>query len=83
MSQWDKLLWKMRRLSSDLRFEEGAKALERSVYVMEGKKTRGSQWTFRKEGKPSITIAQKDPIKKVYVKKVKEAVEWEMENERS
>lgn len=83
MSKWDKLLWKIFHLSNDLRFDEVKKVLEYFGFVMEGKKHGGSHRTFRKEGRGSITIPQKDPVNRCYVRYVKEAIQWEIENEKS
>ena len=77
MSQWDKLLDKVRRLSPDLRFEELKKILESYGYVMSAPKGGSSHYTFRKAGYPPITIPKHKPIKKVYIEKVREVVERE------
>ena len=77
MSQWDKLLDRVRRLSPDLRFEELKKILESYGYVMSAPKGGSSHYTFRKAGYPPITIPKHKPIKKVYIEKVREVVERE------
>lgn len=77
MSQWDKLLDRVRRLSPDLRFEEFKKILESYGYVMSAPKGGSSHFTFRKAGYPPITIPKHKPIKKVYIEKVREVVERE------
>lgn len=77
MSQWDKLLWRMLHLSNDLRFDEIRKALEHFGFAMEGKDHGGSHRTFRKKGRTPITIPQKSPVKKHYVREVKEVVDLE------
>ena len=77
MSQWDKLLDRVRRLSPDLRFEELKKILESYGYVMSDPKGGSSHYTFRKAGYPPITIPKHKPIKKVYIEKVREVVERE------
>lgn len=77
MSQWDKLLDRMRRLSPDLRFEELKKILESYGYVMSAPKGGSSHYTFRKAGYPPITIPKHKPIKKVYIEMVREVVERE------
>ena len=77
MSQWDKLLDRVRRLSPDLRFEELKKILESYGYVMSTPKGGSSHYTFRKAGYPPITIPKHKPIKKVYIEMVREVVERE------
>ena len=77
MSQWDKLLDRVRRLSPDLRFEELKKILESYGYVMSAPKGGSSHYTFRKAGYPPITIPRHKPIKKVYIEMVREVVERE------
>ncbi|MCQ2549982.1 MAG: type II toxin-antitoxin system HicA family toxin [Lachnospiraceae bacterium] len=77
MSQWDKLLDKVRRLSPDLRFEELQKILESYGYVMSTPKRGSSHYTFRKVGYPPITIPKHKPIKRVYIEMVREVVERE------
>ena len=77
MSQWDKLLDRVRRLSPDLRFEELKKILESYGYVMSAPKGGSSHYTFRKAGYPPITIPKHKPIKKVYIEMVREVVERE------
>lgn len=79
LSKWEKLLSKITELSKDVRFAELRKILE--GYGYEGKKPRSgsSHWTFRKQGKPPITIPENEPIKYVYIKLIKEVVESEEE----
>ena len=77
MSQWDKLLDRVRRLSPELRFEELKKILESYGYVMSDPKGGSSHYTFRKAGYPPITIPKHKPIKKVYIEMVREVVERE------
>ena len=77
MSQWDKLLDRVRRLSPDLRFEELKKILESYGYVMSDPKGGSSHYTFRKAGYPPSTIPKHKPIKKVYIEMVREVVERE------
>ena len=79
MSKWEKLLNKITELSKDVRFAELRKILE--SYGYEGKKpgSGSSHWTFRKQGKPPITIPENEPIKLMYVKLVKDIIESEEE----
>ena len=77
MSQWDKLLWRMLHLSNDLRFDEIRKALEHFGFAMEGKDHGGSHRTFRKKGECRSRSLKKSPVKKHYVREVKEVVDLE------
>lgn len=77
MSHWEKLLKRIRNLSSDLRFAELRKILESYGYTMYVPRSGSSHCTFRKEGCAPITIPKHEPIKKVYVLMVKEVVESE------
>ena len=83
MSQWDKLLWRILHLSNDLRFEEIRKVLEYFGFVMDGKSHGGSHRTFRKKDRRPFTIPQKSPVKKAYVKQVRDIVEMELKYEES
>ncbi|MBR3737796.1 MAG: type II toxin-antitoxin system HicA family toxin [Eubacterium sp.] len=77
MSRFDKLISEILNLSNDLRFDELKKVLEYYGYIMNSPKGGSSHYTFRKEGCMPITIPKHEPIKKVYVKMVKEIVEGE------
>ena len=81
MSKWDKLLEKICSLSRDLRFDELRRVLESYGYTMNAPRSGSSHYTFRKPGCQSITIPKHEPIKKVYVEKVKQIVESEGVNE--
>lgn len=84
MSQWDKLLDKIKNLSKEVRFNELKKILENYGYTMYSPKSGSSHYTFRKAGKSPITIPKHEPIKTVYVKMVKEIIESEdIDNENS
>ena len=67
MSKWDKLLQRIRTLSSDIRFEELKKVLEEYGYVMHSPNGGSSHYTFRRAGQHSITIPKHKTVKKVYV----------------
>ena len=67
MSQFDKLLQRIRSLDKNLRFEEIAKVLSHYGYDVRGSSGGSSHKTFRKDGKPPITIPQHDPIKRAYI----------------
>lgn len=77
MSKWDKLLKRILTLDPDIRFEELQKVLESYGYEMKSPKSGSSHCTFRKKGYPIITIPKHIPIKKVYIKIVKEIIESE------
>lgn len=77
MSKWDKLLARILTLSDDLRFKELQKVLESYGYVLHAPRGGSSHYTFRKAGKMPITIPKHEPIKRVYVEKVREVVEME------
>ena len=78
MSQWEKLL--LRSLSSGLRFAELKKVLESYGYEMRSPEGGSSHFTFRKDGCSSVTIPKHEPIKKAYVKLVRDIVESEDEH---
>ena len=80
MSKWEKLLERIRDLSKDLRFGELRKVLESYGYTMYAPRGGSSHHTFRKPGCMPITIPKHEPIKRVYVEKVKEVVESEVLN---
>ena len=77
MSKWDKLLYRIRTLSLDLRFDELRKVLEEYGYIMKVPRGGSSHYTFRKAGCRTITIPKHSIIKKVYVEMVKDIVESE------
>lgn len=79
MSQFDKLLQRIRSLDKNLRFEELKKVLEHYGYSMSGPAGGSSHKSFRKPGKSTITIPQHNPIKRAYVEEVKAVVESEEE----
>ena len=81
MSRFDKLIDEIVTLSNDLRFDELRKVLEYYGYVMYAPRSGSSHYTFRKTGCMPITIPKHDPIKKVYVKMVKEIVEADRNDE--
>ena len=83
MSQFDKLLQRIRSLDKNLRFEELRKVLEHYGYTMSGPASGSSHKSFRKPGKPAITIPQHSPIKRAYVEDVKAIVESEDESDEN
>lgn len=81
MSQWDKLLHKLKNSSAEMRYEELKKILE--TYGYSAKETAGgsSHVTFRKEGCNPITIPRHKNIKRAYIELVRKVVEGENKNE--
>ena len=77
MSQFDKLLQRIKALDKNLRFDEIKKILDYYGYEMRGPSGGSSHKTFRKDGKPPITIPQHDPIKRAYIEDVKNMIESE------
>lgn len=78
MSNWDKLIARICTLSKDLRFDELRKVLESYGYEMKSPRSGSSHYTFRKKGCLPITIPKHEPIKRVYVELVRQAVEREV-----
>ena len=83
MAQFDKLLQRIRSLDNNMRFSELQKVLESFGYTIDDPSGGSSHKTFRKPGKPPITIPQHDPVKKIYVLMVKEAIESEESDEQN
>lgn len=81
MSQWDKLLRKIKSLNKDLRFSELRKILENYGYTMASPNSGSSHYTFRKTGCNPITVPKHEPIKVVYVKMIRDVIESESENQ--
>jgi hypothetical protein len=81
MSQFGKLLQRIRSLDKGMRFDELKRVLEHYGYTMSGPASGSSHKTFRKAGCFPITIPQHEPIKKVYVEMVRDVVESEERNE--
>lgn len=79
MSKWEKLLNKITALSKDVRFIELKRILESYGYVGRKPGSGSSHWTFRKQGKPPVTIPENEPIKLSYVRLVKDIIESEEE----
>jgi hypothetical protein len=81
MSQFGKLLQRIRSLDKGMRFDELKRVLEHYGYTMSGPASGSSHKTFRKAGCFPITIPQHEPIKKVYFEMVRDVVESEEGNE--
>ena len=75
MSQWDKLIARICGLARDLRFVEIKKVLEAYGYTMKYPSSGSSHVSFRKPGCATITVPNDDPIKRVYVERVRDVVE--------
>lgn len=74
MTKWDKLIYRVLDLSNDMRFEELKKILESYGYKMNMPKSGSSHVTFRKKGRPPITLVRTGAIKKVYIQQVKKII---------
>ncbi len=79
MSKWEKLLSKNTSLSKDVRFAELKRIMEEFGYIGRKPGSGSSHWTFRKEGKPPVTIPEDEPIKLAYIRLVKQIIESEGE----
>ncbi|MFV0636275.1 type II toxin-antitoxin system HicA family toxin [Mitsuokella sp.] len=77
MSKWEKLLLRLYSLPSDMQFQEIRKILIKIGYKENQPKGGSSHYTFRKQGCAPITIPAHNPIKKIYVEMVRNAVERE------
>ena len=80
MPSWDKLEEKILSLDTSTRFEELKKVLEYYGYTMYAPRGGSSHYTFRKSGCMPITIPKHKPIKKVYIRMVREVIESEAKN---
>lgn len=74
MSSWDKLLKKLMATSFDLRFSDLKKILEHYGFAMRETRGGSSHVTFYKKRRYPVTIPRHSPIKKIYIKLVKDAV---------
>ena len=83
MSQFDKLLQRIRSLDRNMRYEELQKVLEYYGYRESAPASGSSHRTFRKPGCNPVTIPKKDPIKRAYVELVKAVVESEESDEEN
>lgn len=77
MARFDKLLERIRNLDGNLRFREVQRVLETYGYTMKSPGGGSSHATFRKPGKVPVTIPRHEPILKIYVLMVREAIEGE------
>ncbi|MDO5475902.1 MAG: toxin HicA [Eubacteriales bacterium] len=81
MSTFDKLLQRIRSLDKNMRFDEIRKVMEAYGYIMSSPSGGSSHKTFRKPGRNPVTISQHEPLKKIYIVLVKEAIEKEEQEE--
>lgn len=77
MSQWEKLLLRLYALPADMQFAELKKILLKYGYTEKNPRGGSSHHTFRKKGCAPITIPVHQPIKKIYVEMVRDAVQRE------
>lgn len=77
MSQWDKLIQRIKSLDKNLRFEELQKVLEYLGYEAKVPRSGSSHFTFRKNGRAPITVPKHKYIKTVYVEAVRDIIEEE------
>ena len=83
MSQFEKLLMRIKALDKNMRFQEMKRVLEEFGYTMNSPSGGSSHRTFRKPGRQPITIPQYETIKRIYIIMVKEAVEREEDDEEN
>ncbi len=83
MSQYGKLIERIQKLDKNLRFDEIRNVLKKLGYDMRSPSGGSSHMTFRKAGCSPITIPVHEPIKKIYVMMVKDAIESEENSEEN
>ena len=74
MSQWDKLIDRVKEVDRSLRFDELAKVLNKIGYTHHQPKGGSSHHIFRAPGLPPISIPKDNPINKAYIELVRETV---------
>lgn len=79
MSQWDKLIAAILAEDKSLRFDDLKKALLRMGYTMDQPRGGSSHYTFRKPGCMPVTIPKHQPLNRVYIELVAEAVKRYLE----
>ena len=75
VSKFEKILQRIKQLDKGLRFDEVKKILLSYGYVLKFPQGGSSHATFRKNGYEPITIPNHEPIKRIYILMVKEAIE--------
>lgn len=81
MSKLDKLLRRLGTLPQDMRFEELDTILRRFGYVPTETRGGSRHITYRKNGQ-SITIPRHTPIKRCYIRLVRDAIKDEKEQDQ-
>ena len=74
MSQFEKLIGQILKLDKSLRFDELDRVLRKIGYTRNQAGIGSSHYTYRKPGLSPITIPKSNPINKVYVEKVRDAL---------
>ena len=74
MSQFDKLIERILKLDKKLRFDELDRVMKKIGYTQHQAGTGSSHYTYRKPGLSPVTIPKGNPINKVYVEKVRDAL---------
>jgi hypothetical protein len=74
LGQWDKLIDRVLEADRAFRFDELAKVLNKIGYTQHQPRGGSSHYVFRAPGLPPISIPKNNPINKVYVNLVREAV---------
>ena len=77
MSQWDKLIARLRNRPAEMQFSEIRKILEHLGYTATQPKGGSSHYVFRKKGKAPLTIPRHDPVPTPYIRCIQKAVEEE------
>ena len=78
MSQFEKLIQRIRNNPKAVRFEELEKILLKCGYICNQPRGGSSHYTYRKKGKYPLTIPKKEPyVKETYIRLVIEALEEE------
>lgn len=77
MTKWEKLIDRARKKDKSLTFEELAKILSYYGYIGKRPSSGSSHCTFRKIGKPPITLPDHMPMGVVYIDMVRHVIEEE------
>ena len=75
MSKFNKLLQRIKNLDKGLRFDEVKNVLVSYGYTLKFPHGGSSHATFRQDSYDRITIPTHEPIKRIYIILVKEAIE--------
>lgn len=74
MTKLQKLKNRLYNLDTSLRFEQLVKLLEEYGYSAFETGGGSSHITFRKKGRPPITVPRHNPIKKAYIEIIRNAI---------